>query len=164
MAQRSSLSCLCTAVVSYTGYTSRGKAQASEREKREYRGVEFCWPCGWLTGHGRAGCALDHLHCAPAHTSGVVAHASVSRNQRRHDTCLDRYIPRCGRRSGMDAPVGTADSWGNSLWSWPCLAMPGCTVRRSAGARHGYGSSPLIPQKPLPLGEKRPLCCFNEKS
>jgi hypothetical protein len=64
----------------------------------------------------------------------------------------------------MDAPVGTADSWGDPLWSWPCLTMPGCTVRRSAGARHGYGSSPLIHQQSLPLGEKLPLCRFDEKS
>jgi hypothetical protein len=34
-------------MLSYTGHTSRGKAQASERERREYRGVEFGQPSGW---------------------------------------------------------------------------------------------------------------------
>ena len=88
----------------------------------------------------------------------------VSRNQCRYDTRLDLYIPRCGRRSGMDAPMGAADGRGNPLWSWPCFAVPGCTVRCSAGASHGYGSSPLIYQTPLPLGEKIHICPFNEQS
>jgi hypothetical protein len=146
------------------GHTSRGKAQVSERERREYRGVEFCRPCGWLTGHGRAGCALDHLYRTPAYAAGNVVHPPVSRNQCRYDTRLDLYIPRCGRRSGMDAPVGAADGRGNPLWSWPCFAMPGCTVRCSACASHGYGSSPIVHQTPLPLGEKVHICPFNEQS
>src|SRR5262249_49703333 len=100
----------------------------------------------------RAGGALDHLHRTPAYASGNVVNTPISRNQRGHDTRLDTPLPRCGRRSGMDAPVGTTDSWGNSLWSWPCLAMAGCTVRRPAGASHGYGAAPLIHQTPPTLG------------
>src|SRR6266446_1739664 len=157
-------SCPCTAVVSYTGHTSRGKARARARERREYRGVEFYRPCGWLTGHGRTECAVDYLHRTPAYTAGNVVHASISRNQCRHDARLDTPLPRCGRRSGRDAPVGAADGRGNPLWSWPCLAMPGCTIRRPAGASYGYGSSPLIHQKPLPLGEKIHLCRFHKQS
>jgi len=162
MAQRALSSYPCTDVVLYTGHTSRGKTQASEGERREYRGVEFCWRCGWLTGHGRAGYALDHLHRTPAYDADNVVHTPISRNQYCHDTRLGPPLPRCGRRSGMDAPVGAADSRGNPLWSWPCLAMPGCTVRRSACT--SYGSSPLIHQKSLSLGKKIRICRFNERS
>ena len=121
--------------------------QAGLKEKREYRGVEFCRLCGWLAGHGRDGYAVDYLYRTPACAAGNVVHAPISRNQCRHDSRLDMPFPGCGRHSGMDTPVGAAASRGNPLWSWPCLAIPGCTVRHPACASHGNRSALLIHQK-----------------
>jgi hypothetical protein len=141
-----------------------GKSQARARGRREYRGMEFCRLRGWLTGHSRAGYAMDHLHRSSAYATSNVVHAPVSRNQRRHDPRLDHPLSRCGRRSGLDTPMGAADSRGSPLWSWSCFTIPGCKVRRPACASHRYGSSPLICQTPLALGEKVHICPFNEQS
>src|SRR5712691_13037082 len=116
---------------------SAAEGQRARGIEGEYRGVELCRPGGWLNGHSRTGCAMDYIHCTTAYVAGDLVHAPVSRNQCRHDSRLDPPLPRCGRRGGLDAPVGAADRRSSPLWSGPRLAMPGCTVRRPAGTGHG---------------------------